>query len=264
MISIAISSQKGGVGKTTVAINLAHAFARAGWKTLLVDADPQGSVGLSLTRQSRLLSGFYDFIADPGLPLEKLIVPTRMETFSLVTSGQAGDYELGGTPTGANLARVRAFMRAVEARGFDVCLVDTPAGLFGLTADVICSSHGVLIPQQAEPLGIRSLPKLLEGLNRLRVIHPSLIVLGVTLTMVQQEMEESRDSVEALRNLLPEELVLGTLVPRDGLFVKASARGLPIGVMEDGVGALAVFDSLRSEIESRMKLSPPGRERGEG
>ena len=68
MISIAISSQKGGVGKTTLSIDLAHAFARAGMNTLLVDADPQGSVGLSLTRQSRLLSGFYDFLADPGIP----------------------------------------------------------------------------------------------------------------------------------------------------------------------------------------------------
>lgn len=252
VISIAVSSQKGGVGKTTVSINLAHAFARAGLKTLLVDADPQGSVGLSLTRQSRLLSGFYDFIADPGIPFERLLVPTRLDTFSLVASGQAGDYDLGVSPTGAGLSRVRAFLRTVEARGFDVCLVDTPAGLFGLTADIICSSHAVLVPQQAEPLGIRSVPKMLEGLNRLRVVHPSMHVLGVVLTMVQKDMEESRESVVALRNLLPEELVLNTLVPRDPLFVKASARGLPVGVMEEGAGALAVFDSLRAEIEAKL------------
>ncbi|WP_343076034.1 ParA family protein [Haloferula luteola] len=257
VISIAISSQKGGVGKTTVAINLAHSLARAGFRTLLVDADPQGSVGLSLTRQSRLLSGFYDFLSDPGIPLERIIVPTRMETFSLVTAGQGGDYEIGGSPTGVHLSRVRSFLRSVEARGFEVCLIDTPAGLFGLTADVICSSHGVLIPQQAEPLGIRSLPKMLEGLNRLRVIHPGLKVLGVALTMVQKDMEESRDSVAALRSLLPAELVLGTLVPRDALFVKASARGLPVGVMEDGVGALAVFDSMRAEIEAKLPLGQP-------
>jgi len=253
VISIAVSSQKGGVGKTTVSINLAHSFARAGVKTLLVDADPQGSVGLSLTRQSRLLSGFYDYLADPGIPFDRLLVPTRMETFALIASGQASDYEAGGAPTGAHLPRVRSFLRTVEAKGFEVCLIDTPAGLFGLTADVICSCDAVLVPQQAEPLGIRSVPKMLEGLNRLRVIHPRLSVLGVVLTMVLKELPESRESVEALRGLLPPELVLDTTVPRDPLFVKASARGLPVGVMDDGAGALAVFDAMRAEIESKLQ-----------
>lgn len=254
MISIAVSSQKGGVGKTTVSINLAHAFARAGVRTLLVDADPQGSVGLSLTRQSRLLSGFYDYLADPGTPFERLLVPTRLETFSLVAAGQASDYEAGGAPTGAHLPRVRSFLRTVEARGFELCLIDTPAGLFGLTADVICSSDAVLVPQQSEPLGIRSVPKMLEGLNRLRVIHPRMTVLGVVLTMVQQDMAESRESATALRDLLPPELVLRTMVPRDPLFVKASARGLPVGVMDEGAGAQAVFDSLRAEIEAKLRM----------
>ena len=255
VISIAVSSQKGGVGKTTVSINMAHAFARAGLRTLLVDADPQGSVGLSLTRQSRMLSGFYDYLADPGIPLDRLLVPTRLETFTLVASGQASDYEVGGAPTGAHLARVRGFLRAVEARGFDLCLIDTPAGLFGLTADIIASSEAVLVPQQAEPLGIRSVPKMLEGLNRLRVIHPRLVVLGVLMTMVQHDMAESRESVSALRQILPGDLVLRTMIPRDGLFVKASARGLPVGVLEDGAGALAVFDALRAEIEAKLERS---------
>ena len=253
VISIAVTSQKGGVGKTTVAINLAHAFARAGVRTILVDADPQGSVGLSLTRQSRMLPGFYDFLEDPGLPLEKLIVPTRLSTFSLVAAGQASNYEAGGGIAGAHLARSRAFMRAVAARGYQVCLIDTAAGLFGVSADVIACSDAVLIPQQSEPLGVRSVPKMLEGLGRIRMLNPKLLVLGVVLTMVQNELAESREAAQALRQLLPLNMVLQTTVPRDGIFVRASAKGLPVGVLEDGMGAQAVFDGLRAEIEAKIK-----------
>lgn len=254
MINIAVSSQKGGVGKTTVSINLAHAFARTGVRTLLVDADPQGSVGLSLTRQSRLLAGFYDFLADPGIAIDRLIVPTRLETFSLVASGQASDYEAGGG-LGAYLARVRSFLRGVSARGYDLCIIDTAAGLFGVTADVIASSDAVMIPQQAEPLGIRSIPKLLEGLNRLRVMNPRLSVLGVCLTMIQNDLAESVEAAEALRQLLPEEMVFRTQIPRDPIFVRASARGLPVGVLDDGAGAQVVFDGLRAEIEAKLEPS---------
>ena len=252
MISIAVSSQKGGVGKTTVSINLAHSFARAGVKTLLVDADPQGSVGLSLTRQSRLLTGFYDYLADPSISLERLVVPTRLDTFSLVASGQGSDYDSGGGTMGAHLARIRTFLRNVAARGFDLCLIDTAAGLFGVTGDVITSSDAVLIPQQAEPLGIRSVPKLLEGLNRLRIMNPRLSVLGVCLTMVQEDLAESTEAATALRQLLPPEIVFRTQIPRDGLFVRASARGLPVGVLEDGAAAQLSFDSLRAEIEVKL------------
>lgn len=253
MISIAVSSQKGGVGKTTVSINLAHSFARAGVKTLLVDADPQGSVGLSLTRQSRLLSGFYDYLADPTIPLERLIVPTRLATFSLVACGQGSDYESGGGGMGANLSRIRAFIRGVAARGFDLCLIDTAAGLFGITGDVISSSDAIMIPQQAEPLGIRSVPKLLEGLNRLRVMNPRLKVLGVCLTMVQEDLPESTQAATALRQLLPHEMVFDAQIPRDSLFIKASARGLPVAALENGGGAQQVFDSLRAEIEAKLQ-----------
>ena len=255
VISIAISSQKGGVGKTTVSINLAHAFARAGYRTLLVDADPQGSVGLSLTRQSRLLSGFYDYLENPGMDVSEIVVPTRLKTFSLVASGKASDYGLAGVPSGTGMSRVRSFLEAVKALGYEVCLVDTPGGVFQLTSDIICSTDSVLIPQQSEPLGVRSVPKMLESLNRLRVVNPRMKVLGVVLTMVQQDMEESVEAMQALRQLLPGEMMFQASVPRDDLFLKASARGLPVGVMEEGGRVAVVFDALRDEIETKLGLS---------
>lgn len=255
MISIAIVSQKGGVGKTTLSVNLAHAFARAGLNTLLVDADPQGSVGLSLTRQSRLLPGFYDFLADPSIPMERLIVPTRLETFSLVAAGQASDYDAGNGSTGSHLARVRAFLFNASARRYDICLIDTAAGLFGVTNDIISTADAIIIPQQAEPLGIRSVPKLLEGLNRLRITNPRLNVLGVCLTMLQQDLAESAEAASALRHLLPEEMLFQTSIHRDDIFIRASAKGLPVGVLENGKGAETVFDSLRAEIQAKLVRS---------
>jgi chromosome partitioning protein len=252
VITLAITSQKGGVGKTTVAINLAHAFARSGRRTLLVDSDPQGSVGLSLTRQSRHLTGFFDMLTDPSLRAGTIIVPTRLETLSLVASGHSSAYELGGGMMGANLHRVRSFLRETEGLGYDICIIDTAAGLFGATVDILSSSTGVLVPQQAEPLGVRSVPKMLEALARMRVVNPSLQVLGVVMTMVQPHLAESAEAAEALRNILPPEMVLRAVVPRDDLFIRASAKGLPVGVMDEGAGVLAVFDGLRAELEGKL------------
>ena len=251
MITIAVSSQKGGVGKTTVSINLAYAFARSGKRTLLVDADPQGSVGLSLTRQSRLLTGFYDAIADSSIGMDQLVVPTRLRTMSIVPAGQRSEYELVEESLPESQTGIRRFLRMAEEDGYDVCIIDSAAGLFGVTADVLALCQSVIIPQQAEPLGVRSVPKMLEALTRMRAVNPHLNVLGVVMTMVQKSLPESLDSVQSLRDLLPPSMVMRDIVPRDDLFIRASAKGLPVGVMEEGAGILEIFDNIRKEIETK-------------
>lgn len=252
MITLAISSQKGGVGKTTLAINLAHAFARSGRKTLLVDSDPQGSVGLSLTRQSRHLKGYYDYLENSTLTTGEIILPTRLQTLALVPAGQSSDYDLGTDQNGPTRHRTKAFLEEVGQQGYEICLFDTAAGFFGVTAEILAAASAVLVPQQAEPLGVRSVPKMLEALGRMRVANPRLQVLGVVLTMVQKNLVESVEAAAALRRVLPAEMVMKTEVERDDLFIKASAKGIPAGVMPDGSSLLTVFGELCHELDDRM------------
>ncbi len=217
-----------------------------------MDADPQGSVGLSLTRQSRMLSGFYDFIDETTLRARDLMVPTRLETLSLIPAGQAGVYDLGESAPGEILPRLRRFTGELSDLDVEVCLIDTAAGLFGATSDVLSIADAVMVPQQAEPLGIRSVPKMLEALTRMKSANPQLVILGVVLTMMQARLAESRDTAQALRAIMPPGMVMRTVVPRDDLFIRASARGLPAGVMEEGAPVLNIFDQLREEIESKL------------
>ena len=255
MTSIVVSSQKGGVGKTTVSINLAYAFARAGWNVLLVDADPQGSVGLSLTRQSRKLLGFFDYLDDENCGFESLVVPTRMPTLSMVPAGQGEGYELGAGYSESVADNVQQFLDDTEAHGYDICIIDSAAGLFGITRDVLACADAVLVPQQAEPLGIRSVPKMLQGLTQLRESNEKLQILGVLLTMVQRNLSESAEAADSLRNLLPGPLVIQQEIPRDDLFLKASGKGVPVGVLPGSATILNSFDDVRVEIQNKLGLT---------
>ena len=164
---LAISSQKGGVGKTTVAVNLAYSLARRGWNTLLVDTDPQGSVGLSLSEKARKCQGFYDAV-NTGANVLPLILPTRLPELNILTAGQT--HSFFGMSNGAmdTLAALRRIVAEIATRPFDLVIFDTPAGLMGSTGDVLRLADSLLIPQQAEPLGIRSIPQMLQAIQFLR------------------------------------------------------------------------------------------------
>lgn len=254
---LAISSQKGGVGKTTVSVNLAYSLARRGWNTLLVDTDPQGSVGLSLSEKARKCQGFYD-VVNGGLSPLPLILPTRLPELNILTAGQSPSFFENNADSGQSLAALRRIVAELSRQPFDLIIFDTPAGLTGSSGDVLRLADSVLIPQQAEPLGIRSIPQMLQAIQYLRNHGSKLEVAGILMTMVQADQKESTEVVRELRALVPSQLLCQTTIPRDPIFLKASAAGVPLGLLHRQPPAAAhVFDQLAAELEPRLHLNSP-------
>lgn len=253
--ALAIASQKGGVGKTTVCINVAHALARRGWQTLVVDTDPQGGIGLSLSRTTRQKRGFHDLLVHGG-DARPYILPTRLPEFSVLPAGQTEEFMDAGQPLDTVPARLRELLRQLDMLRFDLVIFDTAAGLTGVTELVVKHSDYVLIPQQSEPLAVRSLPLLLENLTRLRKSGSAVRVAGILLTMLQNNHEASIKVAAELRQMLPPQMLLGQSIPRDQLFLEASALGLPLALLRRNPPPVAlIFDQLAAELETRLGLS---------
>ena len=258
MTSLAISSQKGGVGKTTVAVNLAYSLARRGWQVLLVDADPQGGVMLSLSDRSRDAPGFFNLLngEDPSA-VRRMILSTRLPEFKLLGSGQAGDLAESAVSSGQEVIRERIGQIFENLAGHEIVVIDTPTGTRGLTRELLRSADYVLVPQQAEPLSARSIPQLLKEIAALRSggsLKPQ--IAGLLLTMVRHDNPVSLETEREVRDLFPPELVAETSIPYDSEFLKASLAGVPLGLLHRNPTAPALsFDQLAAELEVRMNLS---------
>lgn len=260
MIKVSIASQKGGVGKTTVAINLAYSLARRGHRVLLIDADPQGAIGLSLVANAAYRTGFFDALG--GRDYRASLLPTRLPTLSILPAGNYEQFQmspLASDPDGRR-ARIRRLFQSIAEdaeRSFDLLLVDTAAGTHSITGDVLWLSDSVLLPEQAEPLGLRTLPQILHYLAELRIKHPPTLVLGILPTMVDERSATSRDVLGQLQDIVPRELLFNLSIPRDDLFLRASEHGVPLALLRESPPPQALlFDQLAVEIEERLRLQP--------
>jgi chromosome partitioning protein len=257
VITLAISSTKGGVGKTTTAINLAFSCAKRGWKTLLVDTDPQGSVGLSLSPSAQAHNGLYEIITS-GTSVDQVALNTKLDTLKIVMAGKIPSSELSKWCASLQDGTILGpFFNNVAQDGFDLVILDTPSGMHGPTEGILRNSTHVLVPQQCEPLALRSLMLTVDFLNQLQTEKESACSLvGVVLTMVDQNLAESKQVVDEIKQLLPSELVCQALLPRDPAVVYASMKGMPLGLLRgDAPPPIAIiFDQLAAELETKLGL----------
>ncbi len=245
----ALVNQKGGVGKTTTAINLGAYLTQMGQRVLIADVDPQANATASLgVDHARLEFSMYDaLIAD--MPPGEIVMKNRKLDLSLL-------------PSSADLAGAQVEMTQLPGREkllervlsdledhYDYLLVDCPPSLGLLTLNgLVAARDGVIIPVQCEYLALEGLTQLMDTLNRVRTnLFAGLTIRGMVLTMFDARTNLSRDVVEEVRSHFPGQ-VFRSIIPRSIRLAEAPSHGLPISVYApDSTGALA-YKGLAKEI----------------
>jgi chromosome partitioning protein len=246
----AVANQKGGVGKTTTAVNVAACVAEAGYTTLLVDVDPQANatVGLGLPRATS--PGLYSVLIGES-SAESALVETRVPGLSILPAGEG----LAGADV--ELPRIQGFegrLREVlhpVRNSFEYVLLDCPPSLGPLAVNALVAADRVIVPVQTEYFALEGLAGLLETLALVqRELNPRLIVAGMLLTMQDNRTRLGRDVEREVREHFPE-LVFDTVIPRNVRIGEAPSYGLPV-IHHDphSAGAEAYFE-LAKELAAR-------------
>ena len=220
----ALANQKGGVGKTTTAINLAACLAEAGQRALVIDLDPQANATSGLGARANGVSS-YDLL--DGAPLAELTRPTRFPNLDLVPAKPdlAGAVVELARRDDADRYLAEALTGATDA--WDFVFLDCPPSLGPLTVNALAAADRVIVPVQAEYYALEGLAQLVESVDLIRVrLNPRLRIGGVLLTMVDGRTRLSAEVSDEVRRHFGE-LVFSTVVPRSVRLAEAPSHGLP-------------------------------------
>jgi len=251
---IAVVNQKGGVGKTTTAVNLAACLAAMGRRVLLFDLDPQANATSGLGLEKTEGASAYRVLLGDGSLLDK-IKPTAFERLETVPSEVdlcAADLELARLEN--HLLRVSQSLKPVLDSGrFDVVLIDCPPSLGILTLNAFAASDGLLVPLQCEYYALEGISMMNRVLAQLREtgINPRLDILGVVMTMFDGRTKLANEVVGEVRNLLGAK-VFETVIPRSTKLAEAPSFGKPIIYYDKFSAGAAAYELLAQEFLARL------------
>jgi chromosome partitioning protein len=247
---LAVANQKGGVGKTTTAVNLGASIADAGYPTLLADLDPQCNATVALGVAKDTSPSVYDCLSG-DLPLADAAIPSRIESLDVVpsTPGLAGaNVELPRIPGSETILRER--LGDIRDR-YLFTLLDCPPSLGPLTVNALVAADKVIVPVQTEYFALEGLAQLLDTLSLIqRELNPRLTVAGMILTMHDGRTRLARDVEREVREHFPE-LVFDTVVPRNVRLGEAPSFGVPVIRHAPHSAGSAAYLRLAKEVAAR-------------
>jgi len=252
MIRIAIANQKGGVGKTTTAINLATAFAASGWRCVLVDLDPQGnaSTGLGLQQAQRVHSSYDLLLGDASL--KDAAIPTMIPNLDIVPATvDLSGAEIELVEYEDRTGRLKAAFDKSDAH-WDICIIDCPPSLGLITINALVAVDSLLVPLQCEFFALEGLSQLLQTVERIKGgFNPALSILGVALTMYDKRNRLTEQVADDVRSCLGD-LVFDTVIPRNVRLSEAPSHGLPALVYDHRCAGSEAYMKLARELIGRL------------
>src|SRR5947209_1108360 len=253
MIRIVVANQKGGVGKTTTAINLTTALAAIGWRVLLVDLDPQGnaSTGLGVGKAQRQRSTYDVLIGSSSVA--EAAVATRVPRLDLLPATvDLSGAEIEMVPMADRAHRLDKALAAVSPARWDIVLIDCPPSLGLLTVNALVAARYLLVPLQCEFFALEGLSQLLQTVERIRTaFNPELSILGVALTMFDRRNNLSQAVAEDVRACLGR-AVFDTMVPRNVRLSEAPSHGLPALIYDLRCPGSEAYIRLARELITRL------------